>query len=54
MRLVQFFEGNSRRVGVEISDGGPVVDVCAVDSSIPRDMRTFLEGGAQTLKAAER
>lgn len=54
MRLVQFIEGNSRRVGVEISENGKIVDICAVNSSIPRDMKTFLEGGRQTLRAAER
>lgn len=29
------------RVGVEV-EGGRVVDVAAVDPSIPKDMRTFL------------
>ena len=54
MRLVQFVEGSSRRVGVEISDGGRIVDVCAVDTAIPRDMKSFLEGGMDTRKAAEK
>lgn len=47
LRLLQFCENGagvtSRRVGVEV-DGGRVVDVTAMDPSIPRDMRSFLQG----------
>ena len=46
LRLLQFCENgagpSSRRVGVEV-DNGKVVDVTAVDPSIPRDMRSFLQ-----------
>lgn len=53
MRFVQFERGGDRRVGVEIRDGGDIVDLCAGDSSIPSDMRTFIEGGQKTLLAAK-
>lgn len=45
LRLLQFCEsgGGKQRVGVEV-EGGRVVDVTAVDPSIPTDMRTFLQG----------
>ena len=46
LRLLQFCEpggGGRQRVGVEV-EGGRVVDVTAVDPSIPTDMKTFLQG----------
>ncbi|XP_069070525.1 oxaloacetate tautomerase fahd2, mitochondrial isoform X2 [Pleurodeles waltl] len=56
MRLVQFTSPGSdgRRIGVEESDGGNVVDLNAFDSSLPRNMRAFLEGGDNALDAAKR
>ena len=54
MRLVQFVEGGKRRVGVEVAAGGDVADITAVDSSIPRDMRSFLEGGDAIMAAAQK
>ena len=54
MRLVQFVEAGRQRVGVEIKDGGDVVDVSAGDPSIPSDMRSFLEGGEDMMKKARR
>ena len=54
MRLIQFVEGGTRRVGVETKDGGDVVDVSAGEPSIPSDMRSFLEGGGEMLKKAQR
>lgn len=53
MRFVQFERGGERRVGVEVRDGGDIVDLCAGDSSIPSDMRSFIEGGQKTLLAAK-
>ncbi|XP_068746129.1 oxaloacetate tautomerase fahd2, mitochondrial-like [Montipora capricornis] len=53
MRLIQFVEGGKQRVGVETSDGGDVVDVCAGDNSIPTDMRSFLEGGEEMINKAQ-
>ncbi len=56
LRLVQFCErgGGCRRVGVELVSGGGVVDVCAVDSTIPKDMRTFLQQWDTSAPAAAR
>lgn len=54
LRLVQFEAGGSTRVGVELADGGSVVDITAVDPAIPIDMKTFLEGGEENLAAAYR
>lgn len=54
MRLVQFVEGGRQRVGVETKDGGNVVDLCAGESSIPSDMKSFLEGGEEMMKKAQR
>jgi 2-keto-4-pentenoate hydratase/2-oxohepta-3-ene-1,7-dioic acid hydratase in catechol pathway len=45
LRLVQFETASSpQRVGVQLGDGGSVVDVCAAEPSLPRDMRSFLQG----------
>lgn len=40
-------------MGVETRDGGDIVDLCAGDSDIPTDMRSFIEGGQRTLLAAK-
>ena len=53
MRLIQFVEGGKQRVGVETKDGGDVVDVCSGDTSIPTDMRSFLEGGEEMINKAQ-
>lgn len=42
MRLVQFEKEGRLSVGVELKEGGDVVDVCSVDSSIPSNMKDFL------------
>lgn len=52
MRLVQFTDGHSR-VGVELGDGGDVVDLSAANASIPTDMRKFLDGGQSMLQKAK-
>ncbi len=54
MRLVQFEEGDRVRVGVELNNGGDVVDISAADKTIPTDMRSFLEGGLSALDAAKK
>ncbi|XP_002741104.2 oxaloacetate tautomerase fahd2, mitochondrial-like [Saccoglossus kowalevskii] len=59
MRLVQFIENNvtgleHAKVGVELSDGAGIVDLASYDSSIPKDMVTFLGGGAAMLDIAKR
>lgn len=56
LRLLQFCErdgAGKQRVGVQL-EGGRVVDVTAVDSSIPTDMRTFLQDfDANTVAASK-
>ncbi|XP_059586542.1 fumarylacetoacetate hydrolase domain-containing protein 2 isoform X2 [Alligator mississippiensis] len=56
MRLVQFQTKSSGgpRVGLEEKDGGNVIDLNACDSSLPRTMREFLEGGEAALAAARK
>ena len=54
LRLVQFAVGSRRRVGVELGDGGSVVDVTCVYPNIPRDMRSFLEQWDTSLTLAAR
>ena len=54
LRLVQFEVGSRQRVGVELEDGGSVVDVTAIDPNIPRDMRSFLERWDTSLTLAAR
>lgn len=46
MRLVTFREGGRDRVGARVGDN--IVDLSAGDSTIPSDMRTFLEAGDAT------
>ena len=56
LRLLQFCErggAGKPRVGVQLQ-GGVVVDVAAVDSSIPTDMKTFLQNFQQNTAAAEK
>ena len=54
LRLVQFVSksGGERRIGVELENAGSVVDISAVDSNIPRDMRSFLESWETSTAAA--
>ena len=54
MRLVQFFEDGRQRVGVEIQNGGDIMDISAGDPSIPSDMKSFLEGGEEMMLKAKR
>ena len=53
LRLVQLAAGGSpQRVGVQLGDGGSVVDVCAAEPSLPRDMRSFLQSWDTNLPLA--
>ena len=52
-RLVQFeTPGSACRVGVQLGDGGRVVDVCAAQPSLPRDMRSFIQNWDTNLPLA--
>ena len=55
LRLVSFTsKGGTCRVGVQCPSTSRVVDVCAVDPTIPVDMRTFLEAGESAMEAANK
>lgn len=45
MRIVQFEEGGSVRMGVETKDGGDIVDVTKADASIPSTTLELLKLG---------
>ncbi|KAK7473982.1 hypothetical protein BaRGS_00032320 [Batillaria attramentaria] len=52
MRFVQFDWNGRKAVGVEMKEGGDIVDVTEVDPTVPRNMRDFIQGGAPNLTAA--
>ena len=54
MRLVRFSHNGSTRIGAEVSQNGDIVDISAVDESIPNDTRLFLDAGESALLAARR
>ncbi|XP_041368478.1 fumarylacetoacetate hydrolase domain-containing protein 2-like isoform X2 [Gigantopelta aegis] len=53
MRFVQFLLNGSSRLGVELKEGGDIVDLNAGNKSLPGDMKTFIEQGQQSLQAAK-
>ncbi|KAK6178159.1 hypothetical protein SNE40_012972 [Patella caerulea] len=53
MRFVQFLRDGRQHIGVELTDGGSIVDLNAADSTMPCDMRSFLTGGQPLLVAAK-
>lgn len=54
MRFVQFEWSGRKGVGVEVEDGGDVVDVTEADPSVPHNMRDFIDGGHRNLLAAQK
>lgn len=55
MRFVQFrSNGGPQRLGVQLSQEGDIIDVSAVDSSIPNNLVQFLESGPDLLEKAKR
>ena len=54
MRLVQFIEDGRSSVGIEVEKDGGIVDICKFDSSVPNNMREFLERGPKMLDIAKR
>ena len=52
MKLATFTQGGSSRVGIVIGD--EVVDLAAVDASLPSEMTAFLAAGQPALEAAAR
>ncbi|KAL3864652.1 hypothetical protein ACJMK2_006316 [Sinanodonta woodiana] len=53
MRFVQFEQNGERFLGVELRYGGDIINLNQANPSIPRDMRSFIEGGHQMLLAAK-
>ncbi|XP_062584708.1 fumarylacetoacetate hydrolase domain-containing protein 2-like [Saccostrea cucullata] len=53
MRFVQFLRKGNLSLGVELKDGGDIVDLCAGDSKIPPDLRSFIERGEGNLRSAQ-
>lgn len=56
MRLVQYRlkQGGCQQLGAQLSIGGDIIDVSAVDSTIPNSMVQFLDGGTSTYDKAKR
>lgn len=54
MRLVRFSHNGSTRIGAELSQNGDILDISAVDGSIPNETRSFLDAGESALLAASR
>lgn len=54
MRLLQFVAEGKNSLGVEVTKDGAIVDLCKFDSSLPNNMREFLEGGDKFLSIAKR
>ncbi|KAG8262583.1 fumarylacetoacetate hydrolase domain-containing protein 2-like isoform X2 [Homalodisca vitripennis] len=56
MRFVQFrsLKGGPQRLGVQLALEGDIIDISAVDSSIPNNLVQFIEGGPTLLEKAKR
>ncbi|KAG8440927.1 hypothetical protein GDO86_006602 [Hymenochirus boettgeri] len=56
MRLVQFqsLGSQNRRIGLELGDGGQIIDLNAFEPSLPCRMREFLEFGEPAFETAKR
>lgn len=54
MRLVQFTADGKKGVGVEVDKDGAIVNLCKFESSVPNNMREFLEGGSKMIDIAKR
>lgn len=56
MRFVQFrcLKEGPQRLGVQLTQEGDVIDVSAVDSSIPNNLVQFLEGGSNLMEKTKR
>ncbi|XP_013088119.2 fumarylacetoacetate hydrolase domain-containing protein 2-like [Biomphalaria glabrata] len=53
MRFVQFQSESGRGVGVELGDGGDIVDLNKCSSQIPNNMKDFIAGGQTYLDIAK-
>ncbi|KAH9500853.1 Fumarylacetoacetate hydrolase domain-containing protein 2 [Bulinus truncatus] len=54
MRFVQFEVDGRRGLGVELADGGDIVDLNTNDAELPNNMKDFIAGGQKNLELAKR
>ncbi|XP_033208093.1 fumarylacetoacetate hydrolase domain-containing protein 2A [Belonocnema kinseyi] len=56
MRFVQFTckSGGPQHLGVQLEQGGGIVALSKIDSSVPNNLKEFLEGGDDLLNKAKR
>lgn len=56
LRLVQLQANNEgeQKIGVELEDGGNVVDIAAIYANIPKDMKSFLENWEENISVTVR
>ena len=54
MRFVQFESNGVPTLGVELKDGGDIVDVTKCDSTIPANMRDFIAAGDTAINKASK
>ena len=54
MRFVQFIKDGMQFIGLELKQGGDLLNLNQADAKIPSDLRTFIEGGDNLWKAAGR
>jgi 2-keto-4-pentenoate hydratase/2-oxohepta-3-ene-1,7-dioic acid hydratase in catechol pathway len=52
-RIVRYEHGGKSKIGVELGDGGDLVDLRAVDPSLPEEMWQFMRLGADALKTVD-
>ncbi|XP_053407091.1 fumarylacetoacetate hydrolase domain-containing protein 2-like [Mercenaria mercenaria] len=53
MRLVQYLQNGKQCLGLELTEGGDIVNLNQADAKIPCDMRTFIECGEDIWKRAQ-
>lgn len=54
MRFLQFLKNNQQYVGLELGVGGDIIYLNSADIDLPRDLRSFIEGGESMMKTATR
>jgi hypothetical protein len=51
---MQFIQNGMQHIGLELKQGGDLLNLNQADAKIPSDLRTFIEGGSDLWKAAAR
>lgn len=54
MRIVQFLQNGKQYIGLELKEGGDLINLNHADTKIPSDMRSFIDGGDALWKSVER